>query len=512
MNNTLLSIQNITKDFIGVRALEEVSLCLNRGEILAIMGENGAGKTTLMKILSGVHACSSYSGTIIIDNEHCKFASPKHSENAGIEMIYQEICLVPDLSVAENIYAGNYPTIGKVLLNRKQMFKQAQAILEQLNIKIDVKEKIRNLTTSQQQLVSIAKALSKKAKILILDEPTSAITATETDVLFENIRKLRDSGISCIYISHKLDEVLHIADRIVVMRNGKVVGDLNKENFDGAEIVRMMVGRSMEERYPKRTSQIGDTVLEVRNLSVENRYLKGENKVNEVSFTLKKGEILGLAGLVGSGRSELANAIFGSMEKRPGGTILIDGKETQIKKPSDAIDKGIALITEDRKLTGIVKGLSVRENITLAMLKKLFPKGIISYPKEWETALRFKERLSIKAPSVETKVKNLSGGNQQKVVISKWLLHEPSILFMDEPTRGIDVGAKFEIYNLMNELSANGAGIVMISSEMPELIGMCDRILVLCKGEIVGELYRAEASEEKLLYLASGTNKARINA
>ncbi len=505
MADTLLHLKNISKSFPGVQALNNADIEVNYGEIHALVGENGAGKSTLMKILSGVYASGSYDGQIIFKDKVQNFHAPRHSEQVGIEMIYQEINLILDLSVAENIFAGNYPTKNGFTVRWEDMFTRAKQAMERLGLEVDPKEKVRNLSTSKQQLISIAKAVNKNPTLLVLDEPTSTLTEKESDYLFSIIKNLREEGISSIYISHKLDEVFQIADRVTVLRDGEKIGTRERRGgFDRNEIVTMMVGRTIESIYPKKKVPIGEELLQIEALTVPHKFIKMKKLVDDASFTLRRGEILGLAGLVGAGRSELVNAIFGYIRREEGCRIIIEGEEVQIDKPKDAIEHGMALVSEDRRATGLITRLTIRENITLVSLRSLFSKGIINLKRESEQVRHYKERLQIKAPSVETKVRNLSGGNQQKVVLSKWLMNKPKILFLDEPTRGIDVGAKYEMYTIMTQLVKEGMGIVMISSELSELIGMCDRFLVLAEGKFVKALSREEADDRKIMHAATG--------
>jgi len=504
MNSNLLEVKNVSKTFPGVRALNNVSINLKKGEVLALVGENGAGKSTLMKILSGAYPCTSYSGSILLEGREKRFHRPKDSEESGIEMIYQEISLILDLSVAENIYIGNYPNYRGAFVKWSEMFSKAQRILKRVGLEIDPMEKVRNLNTSQQQMVSIAKALDKSPKVLVLDEPTSTLTENEAGYLFKIIEDLKTMDVSCIYISHKLEEVFRIADRITVMRDGEVAGTVEKGKFDNCEIISMMVGRKIENRYPKEKIQLGGPVFSVEHLTVPHRYVRDKNLVEDISFSVRSSEILGLAGLVGAGRSEVVNAIFGNLKKNDCCELFIDGEKVEIKNPREAIKKGIALVTEDRRKSGIIGGLTIRENSTIVALRNLFSNCIIKYSKEKEIASEYKGKLAIKAPDVETKVRNLSGGNQQKVVLSKWLMNCPRILILDEPTRGIDVGSKYEIYKMIVDLAKQGIAIIMISSELPEILGMCDRILVLSRGRLVGEFDRENATEDKIMSAATG--------
>jgi D-xylose transport system ATP-binding protein len=497
-----LMLKNITKRFIGVTALDSVSFDVREGEVHAIVGENGAGKTTLMKILSGAYSSATYTGEIICNGRKVNFISPRQAQEAGIEMIYQEIQLIPDLSVVENVMVGNYKKKLGIFIDWNKMIKNTEEALGRVGLDIDPKEKVKRLSTSQQQMVAIAKAVLKRPKVLVLDEPTSSLTNNEREYLFNIIKELRASGLSCIYISHKIEEVLEISDRITIMRDGKIIETLNKNEFDINRVIRMMVGRNLDNRYPRRTVIPGKDVMRVKNLTVMHKFIKGRKIIDDVSFSLREREVLGIAGLVGAGRSELVNAIFGQLHPCTGYKIYIDGEEKQIYNIRDAIKNGIVLLTEDRRANGIIPALSIRENATIVSIGRLFKNGIIKKSREAKIIGDFIEKLNIKAPNIETKIKNLSGGNQQKVVMSKWLMQKPKIMILDEPTRGIDIGAKYEIYNIINELVRGGVSVIMISSELPELLGMCDRFLVLYNGKIAKE-YSAEEVNEDIIMAAS---------
>jgi ABC-type sugar transport system ATPase subunit len=503
MPQYILEMRNITKKFPGVIALKDVSFNVKKGEILALVGENGAGKSTLMKILSGSYSHETYDGEIFIDGKEHKFANPRESEDAGIAMIYQEISLHLDLSVAENIFLGNWDTSFANIVNWKQVNENAKKYLEMVKLDVRPEEILRNLSTSQLQLVSIAKALSKEPRILVLDEPTSALTATESETLFEILKKLKIEGITSILISHKLDEVFENADRITVLRDGQVISTTEKDKAERDRVVSDMVGRTITGFYPKEKVDIGDQILRVENFTISHPFNPNKNIVENVSFELRKSEILGIAGLVGSGRSELVNAIFGSIRRKEG-KVYLDGEPVEISGPADAIKYGIALVTEDRKKNGLIEILSIKLNETLANLNMLSKGSVINFRKEREQAQKYFDRLNIRASGLDTIVQTLSGGNQQKVVLSKWLMSNPRILIMDEPTRGIDVGAKHEIYKIMIELVKSGISIIMISSEMPELLEMCDRFIVLKNGQIKGNFLAGETTHEKIMQLATG--------
>lgn len=502
----VLSVEHITKKFVGTVALRDVSLQLFHKEILAVMGENGAGKSTLMKILSGLYPENEYEGEILIDGKKCRFYSPMDSEDAGIAMIYQELNLELDLSVAENIMLGRLPRKRIGLIDWEKTKSMARSALEKLQLDLDVTVTVRNLSPSVQQLVSIARAIVRNPRILILDEPTSVLTESETAKLMGILRTLRDKGISCIYISHKLDEVFELCDRMVILRDGEYMGEHRKEDgYDSGAIIEEMIGRKLSNMYPEAGERcIGEEVLRVENFCVPHTFAYGKNIIEDVSFTLRKGEILGLAGLVGSGRSELVNALFGTIPKKSG-TIYMNGKEVKITSPQDAKALGIGLMTEDRKKNGFIGTMSVCHNMTLTILKEIKKHILVDKRKERRLAGEYFERLRVKAPSMDVMITNLSGGNQQKAILAKWLMTDLKIIILDEPTRGIDVGTKAEIYKLIYDLAAKGISIIMISSEMPELLAMCDRFVVLGKGIVLKTLKKEEATEVTILKIASST-------
>ncbi|KLU58640.1 xylose import ATP-binding protein XylG [Peptococcaceae bacterium CEB3] len=500
----ILVMQNIKKEFFGVPVLKDVTLKLAAGEILGLVGENGAGKSTLMKILSGAYGCDSYEGEIMVNGVAQRFHSKTDSEHAGIEMIYQEISLHLDLTVAENIYLGCLPQKRRGWVDWKRLYAEADRALALVGLNLNSRSRVRSLSTSQQQLLSIAKALVRNPKILVLDEPTSALTESETRTLLGLLRGLRDRGIASIYISHKLDEVFAIVDRMTVMRDGNIVANYEQGKIDPEKVVEDMVGRKIENMYPKGQAQKGAEVLRVRNLTVPHPLAPQKNIVENVGFSLHQGEVLGLAGLVGAGRSELVNAIFGAIPTRGRAEIYVEGKLTKISRPLDAIQAGLGLVTEDRRKSGFVGTLKVDKNISLASLKRLSAHGFVKRRQERADVKKYADKLRIKLRGLEDSVLALSGGNQQKVVLAKWLMRDVKVLFLDEPTRGIDVGAKVEIYSLINDLAQKGVGIVMISSELPELISVCDRFLVLAKGHIQDEFDRGQASQERIMKAATG--------
>jgi len=501
MTDYVLEMKNITKKFPGVLALNDVCIALNKGEMLSICGENGAGKSTLMKVLSGEYPHGSYSGEIIMDGQPVRITSSHVAERYGIAMIYQEISVELDLSVAENIMLGILPKkFGFV--KWKKLRAQAQEAINRLNVSLDVNQRVRDLSASMQQLVCIARALVRNPKILILDEPTAALTESETAHLMAILHELKRSGISCIYISHKLDEVFKLSDRLIVMLDGRVVSEYQRGDIDPSNVIEDMVGRRMDEIYPSMEGRtLGGEVLRIENFTVPHPFA-AKSIVSRISFSVQKGEVLGLVGLLGSGRSELLRAVFGALPKKSG-DVYVDGVKRKINSPKDAISAGIGLLTEDRKKDGIIGTMEIIQNMTISVLKKISRFRFLSGRIEVEKAERYFKAMKIRAPSMHVNILNLSGGNQQKVVLAKSLITDMKVLFLDEPTRGIDVGAKSEIYKIIRELSSAGVSIIMISSEHPELLAMCDRFVVLGNGRIVGELSKAEADEAKILRMAS---------
>lgn len=506
MSEHILEMSNIVKDFPGVRALDDVSFQVKSGEIHALVGENGAGKSTLIKVLSGVHPNGSYTGSVLVDGVEQQFQHIKDSEDVGIAVIYQELALVPQMSVVENLFLG--VERGKSFaIDWDTATRQAKEYLGEVNLDISPQALVRNLGIGKQQLVEIAKAIAKQARILVLDEPTAALNEQDSANLLEILRQLRSRGVSCIYISHKLNEVIEIADSVTVLRDGKTVSthDMHgPDRLDEPRIVSLMVGRELTERFPRVEHTPGEVVLQVRNWTVQDPDDPDKKVVNDVSFDVRQGEILGVAGLMGAGRTELMMSLFGAYGKRIGGAVALRGKELQIRNPGDAIRAGLAYVTEDRKRKGLVLGMDICHNTTLAALRAVSRHAIIDLFEEIRTTEQYVQSLRVKTPSVEQKAKNLSGGNQQKVVLGKWMLTQPEVLILDEPTRGIDVGAKFEIYKVMNELVAKGVCIVMISSELPEVLGVSDRVIVIHQGKLSGELHWSEATQEKTMTLATG--------
>ena len=493
MGNSLVQMKNIAKSFSGTKVLKGVNLELGHGEILALLGENGAGKSTLMKILSGIY--SKDSGEIYLDGELCHFQNPKEAQNKGVAIIHQEMNLCNDLSVSENIFLGREVMDG-LRLNHKKMDEEAQKILDDLGISMKSTELAGDLKVSEQQMVEIAKALSQNAKVLIMDEPTSALSRKEIEDLFRVIRKLRDEGRGIIYISHRLDELRAIADKVSILRDGENVisGDLKDFSID--DIIRHMVGREIQDKFPRILCEKGKEILRVESLNAG-------PKVRDISFSLYEGEILGIAGLMGAGRTEMTRALFGVDEKTYG-KIYLFGEEVKTNTPKDSIELGMALIPEDRRKDGLCTDLSIRENISLPNLDSMKNSlGVLSRDLELKISEDTIKSLNVKAKDREMISKNLSGGNQQKVVLGKWLVRNPKVILFDEPTRGIDIGAKVEIYQIMNELKKKGVGVLFISSEMEEVLGMSDRILIFCDGRITGELSREEANQENILKFAT---------
>jgi len=498
-----LEMRNITKSFPGVRALDGVSLDLTKGEIHALVGENGAGKSTLMKVLGGVYPHPQYGGEIFIDGNTQQFAGVRDAEKAGIAVIYQELSLVREMSVGENIFLGREPRrLG--VIRWEELYRRARALLDDLHLQIDVHTPIRSLGIGQQQLVEIAKALSQNARILVLDEPTAALTDGEVETLFGILNKLRARGVAMIYISHKLNEVFRIGDRITVLRDGKTVGTNTTGDWTEPQIIARMVGREVGDIFPVMDHVRGEVVFAAENISVVDPLVPGKKLVDNISFSVRRGEVLGIAGLMGAGRSDLLMAIFGAHAGRVSGEIKIEGQRVYITNPRDAIKQGIGFVTEDRKRFGLVLDQTILKNMTLAGLRRISGRFVTSIDAESAAGERAMKDLRVKANSVFTIAGTLSGGNQQKVVLAKWLLTNPRVLFLDEPTRGIDVGAKQEIYAQINRLAQSGLAIVLVSSELPEVLGMSDRILVLHEGRLTGEFTRAAATPEDVMACATG--------
>jgi putative multiple sugar transport system ATP-binding protein len=501
MSDTILEMKNITKTFTGVKALEDVSLKVGRDEIHALVGENGAGKSTLMKILSGVYPHGSYTGSITYEGSECAFNSISDSEKLGIVIIHQELALIPYLSIAENIFLGNERAKGGVI-DWHETTSAAGELLAKVGLHDNPNLLITDIGVGKQQLVEIAKALAKKVKLLILDEPTAALNDEESNKLLGILLDLKKHGVTSILISHKLEEIAKVSDSITVIRDGKVIETLDNEShrIDQDRIIKSMVGREIVDRFPKRDSKIGEVTFQVENWTVYDPQADDRKVINDVSFNARRGEVVGLAGLMGAGRTEIAMSIFGrSYGKRHSGRIFKDGKELQLHTVSDSIANGIAYLTEDRKNYGLVLIEDIKSNASLASLEKVSRGQVINEGMENQAVTEMQKQMRIRCTGIDQVVESLSGGNQQKVILSKWIMAEPDILILDEPTRGIDVGAKYEIYTIINRLAAEGKTIIMISSEMPELLGMCDRIYVVTEGEISGELGREQATQESIM-------------
>jgi putative multiple sugar transport system ATP-binding protein len=506
VSDYILEMQNIVKEFPGVKALSNVNFKVKRGEIHCLVGENGAGKSTLMKVLSGVYPFGTYSGNIVYNDKVQQFKSIADSETAGIAIIYQELALIPELSIYENIYFGHEIMDGKVI-NWNQTIVQAAEMLKKVRLNVNPSVKIKDLGVGNQQLVEIAKALSKNVKLLILDEPTAALNEDDSANLLELLRQLKEQGVTCIMISHKLKEIVSIADTVTVVRDGATICSMDAHEMEitEQEIIRNMVGREIENIYPKREkAAFGDVCLEIKNWTVQDPK-SGREILHNVNVNVRKGEIVGIAGLMGAGRTELALSIFGNTPKYKitSGEIFIEGQPKKLNHPKAAMDAGIAYVTEDRKGNGLILIQDIKYNTTISNLEKLTEGIVINENEEINVANDFKKSIGIKAPSIKQLVGNLSGGNQQKVSLAKWLFVGPKVLILDEPTRGIDVGAKFEIYTLMNRLVEQGMSIIMISSELLEVLGMSDRLYVMSEGTITGELSADEATEQNVMALAT---------
>jgi ribose transport system ATP-binding protein len=494
----MLEMQGITKSFPGVKALDGVNIKAYGGEVLALLGENGAGKSTLMKILSGVYKKDS--GKIFIEGEEVEPTNIKEAEKLGVSIIHQELSVLPNLTVAENIFLGNekFSKFSR-RIHKSVLRERSKAFLEQIGSKVDPDTLVKDVSVGEMQMIEIAKALTKNSKIIIMDEPTTALTEVETKKLFEVIEKLKQKGIAVIYISHRMEEIFTICDRVTVLRDGQYVGDAKTSEVSNDDLIAMMVGRKLEEQFPYRREKVGDVILRAENI-------KYKNKVNDVTFEVNAGEILGVAGLMGSGRTELAKVIFGEY-KKDAGEIYIDGKKVKVSSPKDGIENGICYLSEDRKREGLILGMSVGENMTISNLKK-YEGGLkkIDKKKERKDVEEYIKKLSVKTPYPEQLMKNLSGGNQQKAILAKWIMISPKVLIIDEPTKGIDVGAKKEIYEVLNELKASGKAIIMISSDLPEVMGVSDRIMVMHEGKVSGILSHDEANQEKIMKYAVGVH------
>lgn len=499
MSEYLLQMKNIYKSFNHIYALKGVSLNVRPGTVHALMGENGAGKSTLMKCLFGIYTKDS--GEIIFDGKSVDIKDAKDALDMGISMVHQELQPIPERDIAENIFCGRYPvkSFGPItIIDHNKMYEETNKYLKEVGLSFDSRTKLSKLSVSQMQSVEIAKAISANAKLIILDEPTSSLTENEVEVLFGIINKLKAKGVAFIYISHKMEEILKISDEVTIMRDGTYVGTWDASKLTTDIIIKHMVGRELTNRYPQRENVPGDVVFKVSHYTSPDR-----KSFKDVSFELRKGEILGIGGLVGAQRTELMEGIFGIREKKTG-SLEFKGEELVVEKPRDAITKGLAMLTEDRRATGIFGVLSVSDNVGIASLDKYIDHGVVINEKKLKVVVDYNiKKMNIKTPNNETQIQYLSGGNQQKVIIGRWLANAPDVLILDEPTRGIDVGAKYEIYTIMADLVQQGKSIIMISSEMPELLGMSDRVMVMCEGRMTGELTRQEATQEKVMELAT---------
>ncbi len=510
MAQALLEMRGITKTFPGVKALDNVNLTVEEGEIHAIVGENGAGKSTLMNVLSGVYPYGSYEGEIFFDGQECRFMNIKDSEHLGIVIIHQELALVPYLSIGENMFLGN-EQLGFGGINWDLTYQNAEKHMREVGLNESARTLIKDIGVGKQQLVEIAKALAKNVRLLILDEPTSSLNDEDSLNLLNLLKKFREErGITSIMISHKLNEIAYVADKITILRDGSTIETLDNrgEGVSEPRIIRGMVGREMVDRFPARVPDIGEKALEIAHWTVYHPLYTERKVVDDVSISVRRGEVVGIAGLIGAGRTELCQSVFGRVYgTRISGTIKKDGQEIELNSAADAIARGFAYITEDRKGDGLVLTNSISHNITLSRLELVSQRGVIDKDREQQAAEDYREKLSIRTPDVEQFVGNLSGGNQQKVLVGKWMFAQPDIMMLDEPTRGVDVGAKYEIYSIINRLVGEGKAVLMISSELPELLGMCDRIYVMVEGRIVGELPRAEASQEIIMDMIMQASK-----
>lgn len=503
----ILRVDNLTKRFSGVIALKDINFDLKLGEIHAICGENGAGKSTLIKTLSGIYPYGSYEGKIMLNDQENRFTDISDSENAGFAVIYQELAMVPEMTVAENIFLGSEPT-SKGLVNWHRVYADTDKLLKKYGLELDPAAIIRDLGVGQQQMVEIVKALAKNAKIVLLDEPSAALTETEVDILLGIVKDLRNHGVTCIYVSHKLDEVFKIADRITVFRDGLSIATMETKKTSKKEVIAKMVGREIEDFFPRRSGDTGDMLLEVKDLTV---CRSGEEKpiLEDISFELRAGEVLGFGGLMGAGRTELLMHLFGCFGTRKSGEVNLNGASLKENTPQEAIQRGMMLVSEDRKRYGLILEKNVGFNLSLASLNKLTAYGLIDNNAEFKKNQHFFDSLGVKAPGQEETVNHLSGGNQQKVVLGKALMTEPAVIILDEPTRGIDIGAKVDIYELINSLTDEGKAVVLVSSELPELMGMSDRMIILSEGRIGGEFKHGEATQEDLLAAAMANQASR---
>ncbi len=497
----ILEMRHVTKRFPGVVALDDVSIAVNKGEILAICGENGAGKSTLMKILSGSYTSSEYEGEIWINGEKIHMANVHTAEENGIEMVYQELNMILTSSIAENLYVGHLPGNGQKV-DWKSLYKGTQEVLERLKMNVSPKTPAGYLNSGQLQILSIMRAVLQKPRIIVLDEPTSSLTDNEVSILFKLMEELRREGVSILFITHKLDEVFRMADRVAILRDGQMISVHNIEDVNRDMLIEGMVGRKLDKQYPKVKGNIGGEVLRVEHLTVPSPSVKGANIVEDISFSLRSGEVLGFGGLVGAGRSEALGAVFGQFTKNVKKEVYIKGKKVEIKNPQQAKKCGIGFVTEERRLTGFIPTFSICRNLTICVLDKISRAAFLNKKEERRLSQNMFERMHVKAPSLDSKVVTLSGGNQQKVVLGKWLLADTDILFIDEPTKGIDVAAKAEIYTQICDLAAQGVGIIMVSSDMQELVAMSDRVMILSNGHVTGEFEGDEITQENILKAA----------
>jgi inositol transport system ATP-binding protein len=488
-----IRVEDINKSFPGVKALDNISFAVRRGTVHVICGENGAGKSTLMKVINGIYQQDS--GRILIDEREVTVNNPIEARNLGISMIFQELNYIPEMTIEESLFVGNWPKDKYGKVNWSEIRNRTIDLLKREQLNYSPTTKLKDLTVSDIQMLEILKAISYNSDIIIMDEPTSAITEKEVNILFKKINELRDRGAAIIYISHKMDEIFKIADDITVFRDGAVVDTRLKENYDMETVISQMVGRRLENNYPKEDIELGKKILEVKNLT------NGDN-FEDVSFDLREGEIIGFAGLMGAGRSEVMRSLFG-LDPYQSGKIIIDGEEVKIRNTRDSINKKMVMLSEDRRRYGIIPIRSVKENVSLSNLKKFIHNGRLHSEEEIQITKEYCEKMNVKTPNIDTTIESLSGGNQQKVILAKWMVTNPNILILDEPTRGIDVGAKFEIYKLMTDLAKERKGLIMVSSELPELIGMCDRIYVMAKGNIMGMIKREDFSQEKIMAYAT---------
>ncbi|MFK0523847.1 multiple monosaccharide ABC transporter ATP-binding protein [Paenibacillus illinoisensis] len=515
MTGIILEMKGITKTFPGVKALENVNLKIREGEIHSLCGENGAGKSTLMKVLSGVYPHGTYEGDILFQGKTCEFKSIKQSEDLGIVIIHQELALIPYLSIAENIYLGN-ERASKGIIDWKETLVGTRELLSKVGLSENPNTLVSNIGVGKQQLVEIAKALSKKVRLLILDEPTAALNEDDSENLLQLMLEFKKQGIACILISHKLNEVSKVSDSVTILRDGKTIEtlDMRKDNVTEDRIISGMVGRDLTSRYPERHADIGNVILEVKDWTVYHEHHADRKVLDRINMNIRRGEIVGIAGLMGAGRTELAMSIFGkSYGRNISGQLIKDGQPIQNNSVTEAIQNGFAYVTEDRKEYGLILMDDIKRNISLTGLGKLTKNAVVNEREEVLVAEEMKKSMNIKAPSILQKTGNLSGGNQQKVVLSKWIFAGPDILILDEPTRGIDVGAKFEIYTIIHRLAAEGKGVLVISSELPEVLGLCDRIYVMNAGRITGEVSREEATQETLMrYMTKSGGEKHGNA